>query len=100
MSARTRFIVLTHRKPEEGAEPLDPLHEVNFVFANFIGGPIKTIHSRGDALGSFIELDVETEQDAQAFVQRIPAVKAGIEKALVIALRPYAPFVALAEAWD
>lgn len=100
MSERRRFIVLTHRKPEDNGVTVDHVDEVNFVFANFIGGPISAVHSRGDALGSFIELDVDSEPEALAFARELPAVKAGIEKAVVIPLRPYAPFVALAEAWD
>lgn len=100
MSERTRYVVLTHRKAENTAIKLDDYDEISFVFANFIGGPISTISSRGDGPGSFIELSVETEEEALAFAKQLPAVKAGIEKALVIPLRTFAPFVALAEAWE
>jgi hypothetical protein len=100
MSENTRYIILTHRKPEDAAARIDNLDEINFVFAHFIGGPIGAINSRADGPGSFIELNVESEEEALAFARELPAVKAGIEKALVIPLRAYAPFVALAEAWD
>lgn len=98
MLMTTRFIVLTHRKPEEGAANGTTAYEELRFFLDKVGnGQVRSVESRGDVLGSLIELAADTPEEAQALVDSLPGVRAGLEKAVVIPVQEYGPFRALAD---
>ena len=82
-----RFVVLTHRKATDHEAEFDSLEELRFMLGEVGNGHIRSIESRGDALGALIEVKAQTMEEAQAFADALPGVRAGIEKAIVIPLR-------------
>lgn len=92
----TRYIVLTHRKANEEFH-VDSMEELRFMLDAVAGGRVRSIESRGDTLGTLIEMSADSPQEAQALADELPGVKAGLEKAIVIPLGEYAPFRALAD---
>lgn len=94
----TRYIVLTHRKAQHDETTVDSLEELTFMLAHFTSGKLRSVESRGDARGALIEVHAQSEAEALAFADALPGVRAGVEKAVVIPLREYGPFRALADA--
>lgn len=93
----TRFIVLTRRKAEADT-PAPDWNELLYILGEMEAGRIRSIESRGDIEGSLLEVRAKSQQEAERYVDSLPGVRAGFEKAIVIPVREYGPLLALADA--
>ena len=88
--------VLTGR---EGASPADfealQTQEERRVWALMGDGRIRAMHYRADRLGVVIELEVADAAEADAIVQALPMVQAGLLAVECIPLRPFTGLQAL-----
>ena len=71
------------------------VEEVRRVWALVGDGRIRAIHYRADRLGVVIELEVADAAEADAIVQALPMVRAGLLLADCIPLRPFTGLEAL-----
>jgi hypothetical protein len=94
----TRYIVLTRRKPVEVDNPAPDWNELLFILSEIRAGRILSIESRGDTTGALLEVRAESQAEAERYIDTLPGIRAGIEKAIVIPVREYSPLLVLADA--
>ena len=94
-----KTLVIATRRPDAPAEAFERLGqlEVQAVWRGIAAGTVRAVHGLVDGPGAALELETVTAAEARAYIDTLPFVVENLLDVQMVPLKPFPPFVALAQ---